>query len=259
MTEPTSPNRSSDESTGPRLVDETAFFSELETDPGARDKAIEAFRPLAEGLARRYQGYGEPLDDLVQVASIGLINAVDRFDPSRGIHFSAYATPTIVGELKRHFRDRGWAIRMPRRLQENTLKVRRVMGELTQELGRSPTVTELAETSALSEEEVIEATEALQAYTTSSLDAPLGEDTTLGETLAATDEHMETVEGWADLGPHIERLEPRERKILVLRFFRGLTQTEIASEIGVSQMHVSRLLGRALAQLRRELVRREEV
>lgn len=226
------------------------LFEAIGSDPDARARLVENYRPLAEGLARRYQGYGEALDDLVQVASIGLLNAIDRFDTSRGITFPSFATPTIVGELKRHFRDRGWSIRVPRRLQENTLKVRRTMPELAQSLGRSPTVAELAEAAAMSEDDVLEASEALLAYSTTSLDAPLGDEVTLGETLADTGGDIEVAEEWADLAPHIARLPERERTILALRFFRGLTQTEIAEEVGLSQMHVSRLLGRALGTLR---------
>lgn len=233
--------------------DTAALFERVSSDPEARAALVERYRSLAESLARRYQGYGEALDDLVQVASIGLINAIDRFDPKRGVSFAAFATPTIVGELKRHFRDRGWAIRVPRRLQENTLKFRRTLSELTQALGRSPTVAELAQATGLSQEDVLEAGDALLAYTTTSLDAPVGDEVTLADTLASGDKDLEVAEGWADLSPHIDRLPERERTILVLRFFRGLTQTEIAEVVGVSQMHVSRLLGRALTALRRAL------
>jgi RNA polymerase sigma-B factor len=231
--------------------DETRHLFELaSSDPDARARLVEIHRPLAESLARRYNGYGESLDDLVQVASIGLLNAIDRFDPSRGITFAAFATPTIVGELKRHFRDRGWAVRVPRRLQENTLTLRRTMGDLAQSLGRSPTVSELATASSLSEDDVLEASDALLAYSTTSLDAPLGDEVTLGDTLADTGGDIEVAEEWADLAPHIAELPDRERTILALRFFRGLTQTEIADEVGLSQMHVSRLLSRALDTLR---------
>jgi RNA polymerase sigma-B factor len=233
------------------------LFEAARSDPEARTRLVEMHRPLAESLARRYQGYGEALDDLVQVASIGLLNAIDRFDASRGITFAAFATPTIVGELKRHFRDRGWSVRVPRRLQENTLKIRRTMPDLAQTLGRSPKVAELAEASGMSEDDVLEASEALLAYSTTSLDMPLGDEVTLGETLAATGGDIEIAEEWADLAPHIAQLPDRERTILALRFFRGLTQTEIAEEVGLSQMHVSRLLGRALGTLRIALTQPE--
>ena len=242
---------------GDAATEARRLFEAMGSDPQARVRLVEMYRPLAEGLARRYQGYGEALEDLVQVASIGLLNAIDRFDLARGISFAAFATPTIVGELKRHFRDRGWSVRVPRRLQENTLKVRQTMPELAQSLGRSPTVAELAESSGLSEDDVLEASEALLAYSTTSLDTPLGDEVTLGETLAAAGGDIEIAEEWADLAPHIARLPDRERTILALRFFRGLTQTEIAEEVGLSQMHVSRLLGRALGTLRTALTQPE--
>jgi RNA polymerase sigma-B factor len=229
------------------------LFRAAATDDEARERIVHMHRPLAESLARRYQGYGEQLDDLIQVASIGLLNAIKRFDPERGVTFAAFATPTIVGELKRHFRDRGWAVRMPRQLQENTLKLRRVMNEISQTLGRSPTVRELATATGMSDEEVIEAGDALLAYSTMSLDSPVGEDVTLAETLTSTTDDIEVAEDWADLSPHLERLPAREQRIIALRFFRGLTQTEIAEEIGVSQMHVSRLLAGALEVLRASL------
>jgi RNA polymerase sigma-B factor len=234
-------------------VDASVLFARAKDDPQARERLVELYRPLAEGLSRRYQGYGEAIDDLVQVASIGLLNAIDRFDPARGVSFAAFATPTIVGELKRHFRDRGWAVRVPRRLQENTLKFRRTLGDLTQALGRSPTVAELAAETGLTQEEVLEAGDALLAYSATSIDAPVGEELTLADSLPSAENDLEVAEDWADLAPHVARLPERERRILVLRFFRGLTQTEIAEAVGVSQMHVSRLLGRALDALREGL------
>lgn len=241
---------------GPTASEETRWlFERAGTDRSARDALVARHRPLAASLARRYLGFGEPLDDFVQVASIGLLKAINRFDHSRGVSFVAFATPTIVGELKRHFRDRGWAVRVPRRLQEHALQVRRTMGELSQELGRSPTVEEIATATGMSSDDVLEASDAMLAYVTTSLDAPLAENMTLGETLPANEDHdLEAAEAWADLAVHIDRLPDRERRILVLRFFRGLTQTEIAEEVGVSQMHVSRLLARALQTLRRTLV-----
>jgi RNA polymerase sigma-B factor len=195
------------------------------------------------------------------VATIGLIKAVDRFDPRRGIEFSTYATPTVVGEVKRHFRDRGWAIRVPRRLQENMLVVSRVSAELFGRLSRSPTVAELAAGSALSEEDVLEAIESSHAYTTVSLDAELDDPTSAavaphpaaGDAQAA----LECVENREALRPLLGQLEERERQIILLRFFANLTQSEIAAEVGVSQMHVSRLLGRTLARLREGLASTE--
>ena len=209
---------------------------------------------LAEYLARRFANRGEPLDDLVQVASLGLLKAVDRFDPERGVEFSTYATHTIVGELKRHFRDKGWAIRAPRRMQELYLRLGKVVATLGQELGRSPTIAELATEVKVSEEEVLEALEAGQAYRSTSLDAPTGTED--GETLATRfgDEDPSARgrrERRATLSPLLAQLPPRERLILHMRFFDGLTQSEIATRLGISQMHVSRLLARSVAQLRR--------
>ncbi len=227
------------------------LFARLPDDPSARDEVIELYTPLARYLARRFEGRGEPLDDLIQVAMLGLINAVDRFDPSRDVRFSTYASVTVVGELKRHFRDKGWAVRVPRRLQEFGLNIGRAIAELSQELGRSPTVPELGERTGLSEEEVLEAMEAASAYTAQSLDAPVDEDgTTTLERLRDDDDSLDRMIGWASVAPAIRTIPPRERRILYLRFFHGHTQSEIARELGMSQMHVSRLLARSLQALR---------
>ena len=223
---------------------------------GLRDELIASYIGLAEYLARRFNNRGEPLDDLVQVASVGLVKAVDRFDPERGVEFSTYATHTIVGELKRHFRDKGWAVRAPRRMQELYLRLGKLMGSLSQELGRSPTIAEFAKEAGVSEEEVLEALEAGQAYRFTSLDAPApggsddGEAATMGERIGALDSGMLDAEHRAALAPLIARLSEREQLILQYRFFEGLTQSEIATKLGISQMHVSRLLARSLAQLR---------
>jgi RNA polymerase sigma-B factor len=230
------------------------FVSFAETrDEGMRAELIEAHLGLAEYLARRFNNRGEPLDDLVQVASTGLIKAVDRFEPERGLEFSTYATHTIVGELKRHFRDKGWAVRVPRRMQELHLRMSALVSTLNQDLGRSPTIPEIAQAAGVSEEEVLEAMEAGQAYRFTSLDAPVpGEDSggSLATSLGEEDEGMVDVEHRVALSPLIAKLPPRQQKILHLRFFEGLTQSEIASRLGISQMHVSRLLARSLAQLR---------
>lgn len=228
-----------------------ALFRRLADDPSARDELVALFLPLSEYLARRFRGRGEQLDDLEQVASIGLIKAIDRFDSDRGVKFSTYATATIVGELKRHFRDKGWALRVPRRLQEISLKVSKVVSELSQELGRSPTVKEIARQTGLTEEEVLEGIDTVHAYSAISLDAPIDDDA--GSTsmeLGAADETFEILEGWASVAPAIKQLPPRERRILYLRFFQGMSQTQIANELGMSQMHVSRLLARTLRGLR---------
>jgi len=235
---------------GEDAIDPAELFGRL-PDPAARDELARMFLPLAEHLARRFTGRGEPMDDLLQVASLGLVQAIDRFDPGREVQFSTFATVTIVGELKRHFRDRGWSIRVPRNLQETTLLVNRTIADLWQELGRSPTAQDVAERAHVTVDEVLEAMEAAHAYSTSSLDAPIdAEGVSIGETLGETDHAMEISESWMSIEPGIRRLPPREQRILMLRFFKGLTQAEIAEEIGISQMHVSRLLSRTLRTLR---------
>jgi len=223
-------------------------------DEKVRATLIEAHIGLAEYLARRFNNRGEPLDDLIQVASTGLIKAVDRFEPERGLEFSTYATHTIVGELKRHFRDKGWAVRVPRRMQELHLRLSTLVNTLNQDLGRSPTIPEIAQAAGVSEEEVLEAMEAGQAYRFTSLDAPVGGEDggSLGSTIGEDDDSMIDVEHRVALSPLLEKLPPRQQNIIHLRFFEGLTQSEIATRLGISQMHVSRLLARSLAQLRQD-------
>ncbi|MEU1278500.1 RNA polymerase sigma factor SigF [Streptomyces sp. NPDC005805] len=221
-----------------------------------RNQLVRMHLPLVEHLARRFRNRGEPLDDLTQVATIGLIKSVDRFDPDRGVEFSTYATPTVVGEIKRHFRDKGWAVRVPRRLQELRLALTTATAELSQQHGRSPTVHELAERLGISEEEVLEGLESANAYSTLSLDVPDTDDESpaVADTLGAEDEALEGVEYRESLKPLLEDLPPREKRILLLRFFGNMTQSQIAQEVGISQMHVSRLLARTLAQLREKLL-----
>nr|WP_323446651.1 RNA polymerase sigma factor SigF [Streptomyces sp. YSPA8] len=221
-----------------------------------RNQLVRMHLPLVEHLARRFRNRGEPLDDLTQVATIGLIKSVDRFDPERGVEFSTYATPTVVGEIKRHFRDKGWAVRVPRRLQELRLALTTATAELSQLHGRSPTVHELAERLGISEEEVLEGLESANAYSTLSLDVPDTDDESpaVADTLGAEDEALEGVEYRESLKPLLEDLPPREKRILLLRFFGNMTQSQIAQEVGISQMHVSRLLARTLAQLREKLL-----
>jgi RNA polymerase sigma-B factor len=223
--------------------------------PALRDRAIEAWLPLARRLASRFGGRGEPTADLVQTATVGLIKAVDRFDPRYRIDFVGFAIPTIVGEIKRHFRDKTWAIRVPRRLQELRLAIAAANSELTQTLSRSPTVTDVAEHLKITEEQVLEGLEGARAYTATSLSAPVGRDgeRELGESLGGEDHEYELVEARAALEPAMATLAERERKILTLRFYGNLTQSEIAEKVGISQMHVSRLLARALLQLRHEI------
>jgi len=221
-------------------------------DRDARDRALVELMPLVRALANRYAGRGEPLEDLVQVGSVGLIKAVDRFDVDRGVEFSSYAVPTIVGEIRRHFRDKAWAMHVPRRLKELSVRLSRVLDELTTELGRSPTVAELAEASGADEEEVIDALDSAHAYSTRSLSAPFedGGDDSLAEKLGEEDSGFEEIEDGSLIAAGLDALDERERRIVELRFFDEMTQSQIAAEVGISQMHVSRLLRRALTIMR---------
>jgi RNA polymerase sigma-B factor len=222
-------------------------------DVALRDQLVAAHLGLASYLARRFANRGQPLDDLTQVASLGLLKAVERFDPDLQVEFSTYATTTIVGELKRYLRDRGWAVRAPRRMQELYLSLSQVVDPLGQELGRSPTIAELAAEVQASEEEVLEALEAGQAYRFASLDAPRSDNDgseSVGDTLGGDDAELARAEHRATLGPLLDQLPMRQRQIVHLRFFEGLTQSEIARRLGISQMQVSRLLSRSVAQLR---------
>ena len=222
----------------------------------ARDLLVHLHLPLVEHCARRFRNRGEPFEDLVQVGTIGLIKSIDRFDTDRGVEFSTYATPTIIGEIKRYFRDKGWAIRVPRRLQELRMQIGAATAELTQSLGRSPTPRELALAIGCTVEEIIEGIESSNAYATLSLDATDDHDdstTTMLDALGVDDPGLEHVEIRESIKPLLDRLAPREKKILLLRFFKNMTQSQIADEIGVSQMHVSRLLNRTLEQLRASL------
>lgn len=245
------------EETSNQLLDTeraTQLFLRLPDEPKVRDELILLYRPLAKYLARRFRNRGEQLEDLIQVATVALIKALDRFDSERGVKFSTYATATIVGEIKRHFRDKGWALRVPRRLQETGLQVSRTVTDLSQNLGRSPTIREIAAETGLRDEEVIEAMDSAHAYSTMSLDVPSedgGRNPLLD--LPQEDEAIEIMEAWAAVGPAIQALPPREQHILYLRFFRGLTQTQIADELNLSQMHVSRLLSKTLRALREKV------
>lgn len=235
------------------LFEAYAGASDDETRLKFRESLVEQYIGLVEFLARRFRNRGEALDDLVQVGMLGLLKAIDRFDLDREVEFSTYATPTIVGEIKRHFRDKGWAVRVPRRLQERHLEITKVVGRLNQELGRSPTVAEIAEVTGLNDEEVLEGLEIAHAYNFSSLDAPIDDEdgtTSFADQLGGEDEKLENLEYRASLAPELEKLPQRERTILFYRFFRGMTQSEIADRLGISQMHVSRLLNRTLVQLR---------
>ena len=222
-----------------------------------RDALVHLHLPLVEHCARRFRNRGEPYDDLLQVGTIGLLKSIDRFDPDRGVEFSTYATPTIIGEIKRYFRDKGWAIRVPRRLQEMRMMIGAATSELSQSLGRSPTPREIAERIGVTVEDVMEGLESSNAYSTLSLDAG-GDGSDEGgpsmlDAIGEVDAALEHVEIRESIKPLIEQLPAREKQILLLRFFRGMTQSQIAAEIGVSQMHVSRLLNRTLEQLRESL------
>jgi RNA polymerase sigma-B factor len=219
-------------------------------DSSLRDRLITENLGLARRLAHRYAHRGQSYEDLAQVASIALIKAVDRYDPERNVKFSTFATGTIIGELKRHFRDRGWAVRAPRRIQELYLELGATIESLGHELGRSPTVSELAQATGASEESIVEAIEAGQGYRSASLDAPAVGGATLGDILATEDSATALVEERSVLEPALALLPPRNRDIVKLRFIDGLTQSEIASRIGISQMHVSRLLATSLVLLR---------
>lgn len=236
-------------------------------DGRARELLVERYLPLARRLARRYQRSEEPQEDLVQVASLGLLKAVDRYDPTRQVAFSSFAVPTILGELRRHFRDRTWSVRVPRELQELALRVDRTAAELSSERGRAPTVAEIAHKMDVTEEQVLDAFQAAGAYRAGSLDAPRstpGEESpgeSLAEAIGVQEGGFQSAEQRATLGPVFARVNPRERLVLTLRFAQDMTQAEIGERIGVSQMQVSRLIRHALAQLReglREKPREEE-
>jgi RNA polymerase sigma-B factor len=222
-------------------------------DPAARDELVQRFLPLATRLAQRYHRGAEPLEDLVQVASLGLLKAIDRFDPERGTAFSSFAVPTIAGELKRHFRDKGWAIKVPRDLQELARRVDRTTDRLVHDLGRTPTAAEIADDLEITLEQVLDAREAATAYRADSLDRPSGDDhdaASVVDTLGAPEPGYLQAERSATLQSMMSVLDDREREILRLRFAEDLTQAEIGDRVGVSQMHVSRLLRRAVTRLR---------
>lgn len=221
-----------------------------------RDRLVQGHLPLARHIARRFAHRGEPIEDLEQVATVGLIHAIDRFEPERGSDFLSYAVPTITGEVRRYFRDKAWATRVPRRLKDLRLAIGNAVPELSQRFNRAPTPGELAEHLQRDRDEVLEALEAANAYRSTSLDDMLVDDPSSGrlaDVIGAADAELEQVEYRETLQPALLKLPERERTIVMLRFFGGLTQTQIAERVGVSQMHVSRLLARTLVQLHREL------
>ncbi|HEY3549587.1 MAG TPA: SigB/SigF/SigG family RNA polymerase sigma factor [Gaiellaceae bacterium] len=228
----------------------------------AREQLIEQYMSLVRSLARRYSYRGEQLEDLVQIGAIGLIKAIDRFDLERGVELTTYATPNIIGEIKRHFRDKGWSVRVPRGLQELNVQLSRLVEQLTVQLARSPTIPELAKAAGVEEEEVLEALESGRAYTSLSLSVGGGggddDDLDPLESLGTEEHQYEVSEDRAVLAPGFKALDERERKILQLRFFEGLTQSQIAQQVGISQMHVSRLIRRSLEKIRETIAEDEE-
>jgi RNA polymerase sigma-B factor len=230
----------------------------LHGDEAARDELVEMYLNLVKYLASRFRNRGEPIDDLVQVGTIGLIKAIDRFDVERAVEFTTYATPTIVGELKRYFRDKGWAVKVPRRLQELSFKVNQAIDALTQRLQRSPTVPEIAELLEVTPDEVLEALETSEAYNFVSLESDRNTDSvesfSILEYIGKDDQLMSVVDDRQTLSAALKLLTSQEQQVLYLRFFRGLTQTEIARQMAISQMQVSRLLRRTLRVLRESLV-----
>jgi RNA polymerase sigma-B factor len=224
----------------------------VDGDREARDRLVEEMLPLVRSLAAKYSGRGEQVEDLVQVGAIGLIKAIDRFDLDRGVELTTYAVPTIVGEIRRHFRDKAWALHVPRRLKELNLRLSRMLDELTADIGRSPTIAELAAAAGVEEEEVIDALESSQAYTARSLSVPTDDDgdADLLDSLGVDEQGYVAVDDSSLVVSGLEGLDERERRIVELRFFHEMTQSQIAAELGISQMHVSRLLRRALADMR---------
>jgi RNA polymerase sigma-B factor len=225
-------------------------------DATARDQIVERYMPLVRSVASRYAGRGEPLEDLVQVGAIGLVLAIDRFDLERGTQFTTYAVPTIVGEIQRHFRDRAWAVHVPRRMKELSLRLTRTIEMLTADLGRAPTIAELAETTGIDEDDVVEGLETYHAYSTRSFSQPIGpgaDEETMEDVLGELEQGYEEVEHGVLVEAGLTALDARARTIVEMRFFEGLTQSEIAARIGISQMHVSRLLRRALVTMRGSL------
>lgn len=234
-------------------ADEDELFRSLTADTGARDEILRRYEGLARSIAARYRGKGVDDGDLQQAALLALVKAMQRFDPDYGASFAAFASRTVSGELKRHLRDRAWAVRVPRGLQEAVLEVGNAASRLSQTLGRPPTVSEIAEEVDRDPDEVIEAMQAGTAYRSGSLDAPRGGedgDPTLLDRLGTTDDHLDLADRWQTLAPHFEELPERQRRILYLRFYEDMTQSQIAEVVGISQMHVSRLLSRALSTLR---------
>jgi RNA polymerase sigma-B factor len=251
------PRKRTDELAAERLFEEFRRTG----DPALREQLVARHENLVRFLAAKFANRGEPLEDLIQVGMIGLINAVDRFEPERRIKFSTYATPTIIGEIKRYFRDRAWNLKVPRWLQELNLRVVKANEELAQQLGRAPNIQEIAAYLGCSEEEALDATELGNAYETVSLDSRLAVEgdapLTLSDSIGGDDLDIGQIESYDDLKAAVDQLENRERIIIYLRFFQDLSQTEVARRLNISQMHVSRLQARALRRLREILTERQ--
>ncbi len=256
----TNPNQTPSPGPGEQLMGERRLLERYAKEHSAtvREELVDRFMPLARRLAARYAGGAEPFDDLMQVASVGLVKAIDRFDPERGTAFSTFAVPTILGELKRHFRDRGWSVHVPRDVQERILKVERAMADLPAKLGHAPTVQEIGERIEATDEEVLEAMHAAQGHHAVSLDATstMGdgdEPGPLRDRIGEEDLSFDTVEYGEAIAPVLAEISERDRKVLHLRFVEDMTQSEIAERVGVSQMHVSRILRATLEKLRNRL------
>ena len=227
-----------------------------------REAIIERTLPIADHIARRFKNRGEPLDDLVQAARIGLVNAVNRFDPENGAEFLAFAVPTMMGEVRRHFRDYGWAVKVPRRLKDLQTQLTKARNELSQEMNRAPTASEIAKHLGVDYESIVEATIASSNYSTLSTDLKTGADDdyrSIGDTIGEVDPALDKVVDVITIRPFIKALPEREQTVLTLRFFESMTQTQIAERMGFSQMHVSRLLSKALATLREQVRRADDV
>jgi RNA polymerase sigma-B factor len=253
-------------SPGPReqLAGERRLLERYAKDhsPIVREELVDRFMPLARRLASRYAGGAEPFDDLLQVASVGLVKSIDRFDPERGTAFSTFAVPTILGELKRHFRDRGWSVHVPRDVQERILKVERAMAELPAKLGHAPTVQEIGKRIEATDEEVLEAMHASQGHHAVSLDATSSigdgdEPAPLRDRIGEEDLSFNTVEYGEAIAPVLDEISERDRTVLHLRFVDDMTQSEIAERVGVSQMHVSRILRSTIEKLRKQIPEEE--
>jgi RNA polymerase sigma-B factor len=242
-----------------RRVENTLFarFHDPQVTPNerqtARSELVEMHQPLVHHIARRYADRGEPFDDVFQVGNLGLISAVDRFDPERGVAFSSFAVPTITGAIRRHFRDATWALKVPRRVQESRSKIHTACDVLTQELGRSPTIHEIAERCDMDAHDVLDSLELSRARETTPIDTPISDGSSIADRIGDSDHALGEIEDKETVRRLLDSLPKHDREVVVMRFFDGMSQTQIAEEVGVSQMQVSRILGRSLARLRSQI------